>query len=218
MILYKFATRSRPEKFKRAVCNIEDFASQPFKILVSADVDDTTMYNYEMLKWIGEREEITIRYGNKVSKIEAINRDMDDAGEWDILVNMSDDMKFLIPAFDKRIVDAFKDDSRGFIHFPDGYTQDLSTLSIMSRRYYEIDNYIYHPDYKSLYCDNEATEVAKIRNEYKFVDEKIFEHQHPAWGKAVADDLLRETESHYYEDQAVYNKRKAAGFPVQSVH
>ena len=66
MILYKFATRSRPEKFKRAICNIADFASQPYKILVSADVDDTTMYNYEMLKWIGERDEITIRYGNKV--------------------------------------------------------------------------------------------------------------------------------------------------------
>jgi hypothetical protein len=212
MILYKFATRSRPEKFKRAICNIEDFATQPYKILVSADVDDVTMYNLKMMGWLQQHPKVSIQFGNKVSKIEAINRDMQKAKHWDILVNMSDDMKFLIKGFDKHIVEAFKDDSSGFIHFPDGYTQDLSTLSIMSRRYFEIDNYIYHPSYISLWADNEATEVAKMREEYKFVDEKIFEHQHPAWGKAIADDLLRESESYYHIDKATYDKRKAQGF------
>jgi hypothetical protein len=64
-----------------------------------------------------------------------------------------------------------------------------------------------------LWSDNEATEVAKTRNEYKFVNERIFEHQHPAWGKAVADDLLRESEGHYHEDKITYDRRKAMGFP-----
>jgi hypothetical protein len=218
MILYKFATRSRPEKFKRAICNIADNATQSYKILVSADVDDASMYNLTMMSWIKNHPKVSIQFGEKVSKIEAINRDMNKAKHWDILVNMSDDMKFLVKGFDERIVNAFKDDSRGFVHFPDGYTKELSTLSIMSRDYFKRDNYIYHSDYKSLWADNEATEVAKMRDEYKFVDEKIFEHQHPAWGKAVADDLLRESESHYHRDKEVYEKRKHLGFPPLSIH
>lgn len=215
MILYKFATRARPEKFKKAICNIAELATQPYKILVSADADDATMNNAEMKRWIGERKKIKILYGTKVSKIEAINRDMEYSGDWDILVNMSDDMKFIVPAFDKHIINAFRGNSKGFVHFPDGSrtAHELSTLSIISRRYYCIDRYIYHPAYRSLWCDNEAITVAKKRNEYKFVNINIFEHEHPDWQKAKTDQLYIENESYDLIDKETYYRRQSLGFP-----
>jgi hypothetical protein len=48
----------------------------------------------------------------------------------DIVVNMSDDMRFLVPGYDIKIINAFADDLDQFIHFPDGQGKSLITYDV----------------------------------------------------------------------------------------
>ena len=88
-------------------------------------------------------------------------------------------------------------------------------MSIMGEQYYRRFGYIYHPSYKSLWCDNEAQDVAKRLHRYKYVRQQIFEHQHHANGFGEKDALLVHTESFHKEDKANYINRKKRGFPIK---
>jgi len=212
-ILYKFATRSRPLKFRALIENIVQLTHhEDYTILVSIDEDDETMLNTDTLNL-----PIVLRVGNSKNKIDAINRDLP-YNDWDILVNVSDDMWFTKYGFDIDIIEAFENNLDQYIHFPDGFTNErLCSMSIIGREYYERFGYIYHPDYVSLWCDNESMEVAQMLGKYKYVNKNIFVHNHPVWLNQPQDELLRKTQSFERQDKRVYNKRKACGFPNHSI-
>ena len=210
-ILYNFATRSRPDKFKACIENMQSLAIHPYKILVKADLDDSSMGQ----DYVPKHDNIIYAYGNSDSKIHAINRDIDKVNDWDILVNVSDDQLFNKYGFDDTIINSF-DNNDQFLHFPDGNRSDLATMSIMGRKYFERFNYVYHPTYKSLWCDNEAQEVAISLGCYKFCNTHIFDHLHPAFGKGNYDAQYRKTESYSMMDKANYELRKFYGFPINT--
>lgn len=214
MILYNFASRSRPDKFFKAIENIHTLSKTEHIIVAKLDVDDNAMQNrFEEVNRCGA----VIVWGNSKNKIDAINRDIPEG--WDILVNMSDDMVFTKEGFDLDIIEAFKGGYDQFIHFPDGYTDDrLCSMSIIGKDYYDRFGYVYHPDYVSLWCDNEAQDVAKELGKYKFVNKNIFIHDHPAWTGAKPDQQLIETQKYYRQDERTYRKRKDCGFPKHSVY
>jgi hypothetical protein len=127
-------------------------------------------------------------------------------------------MRFIKAGYDIDIINAFEGNLDQFIHFPDGRVNHLlPTMSIMGRTYYERFNYIYHPQYFSLWCDNEAMDVAKKLGKYKYVPERIFDHYHPAWTGEPIDAQLRHTQGYYHIDEQTYIKRSAAGFPNENV-
>lgn len=225
-ILFKYATRSRRTNFLRGIDSIVNNLSdkENYHILISVDEDDCTMQPLPVLNC-----NHTYKVGKPNNKIEAINRDVNEFNyDWDILINMSDDMVFTQKDFDYTIRESFieigGEDSGGNIygetdydqclHFPDGNRNDLITMSIMGRGYYNRFNYIYHPDYISLYCDNEQTEVAKMLGCYKYVDKVIFNHLHPAYGKAVFDGQYQHTESFNEVDRQTYLRRKENNFYI----
>lgn len=208
-ILFKYATRSRPRHFERGIRSItQRVNSDNYIILVSIDSDDNTMKNKTF-----DYPNTMIVEGKSKNKIDAINRDFEFIKNWDILVNMSDDMTFIEQGFDDIIRAAFTEKDL-FIHFPDGNRKDLATMSIMDRTYYERFNYVYHPDYISLYCDNEAQEVAQALGRYKYVDKTIFNHLHPAYGKGVFDSQYARTESYNGQDRETYLRRKQINFEL----
>jgi len=133
---------------------------------------------------------------------------------WDVLINVSDDQVFVSKDFDLDIVNNMDNDTDMFLHFPDGNQGDLATMSIIGRKYYLRDRYIYHPNYESVYCDNEAQDVAKLRDCYKLVNKHIFNHEHPAWGKGPSDAQYQKTEhpATYQADYNTYLKRAAKNF------
>lgn len=211
MILFNFASRSRATKFKSCVENIRDLASGNYFILAKVDDDDPCVAEY--LTTPG----VQFSMGLSGSKVKAINRNIQ--GEWDILVNMSDDILWTEKGFDDIIREHMEEDC--FLHFPEEYADSqaqnkardtISVVSIMDKKYYDRFGYVYHPDYKSLWCDNEATEVARRLGRYKHVDKKIFEHIHPAAGKAQRDNQYKHTEGFYWRDKAIFEKRKAMNF------
>jgi hypothetical protein len=216
-ILYNFASRNRPDRFFAALDNIKEFSiSGDYIILAKIDDDDPCDYSR-----ISEYDNVIREGGFSESKIHAINRGIFPGG-WDILVNMSDDMRFITMGYDEIIRQHCGPDD--FLHFPDldadaqsnspNKDDSISTMSIMGRDYYNRFGYVYHPEYSSLWCDNEATAVAKLLGRYKHVPVRIFEHLHCAWGKAPRDAQYIKTESFFYKDKNVFNKRKAKGFPA----
>lgn len=218
-IHYNFATRSRPEKMAAAIATIFAYShKQDFTVgLTIDDDDDVTLNSNEMNDVLNHSNVYRAATGKSESKVHAINRGIE-GWEGDIVVNMSDDMRFLVPGYDIKIINAFADDLDQFLHFPDGRVNHLlPTMSIMGRTYYERFGYIYHPQYFSLWCDNEAMDVAKKLGKYKYVPERIFDHYHPAWTGEPIDALLRHTQGYFHIDEQTYIKRAAAGYPNHNV-
>lgn len=218
-ILFKFATRSRPDKFFAGIDNILSHIDDRwhYQILVSADDNDFSMNNesfYDkkcMYELAGKMDNVLMCYGTSENKIHAINRDIEKAKPWDILINFSDDMVFQVQGFDNIIRSHFNEffpDTDGCLHYPDGNTDLIITMSVLGRKYFDRLGYIYHPSYKSLWADNEQTDVARALGKYKFINQQLFEHQHPAWGKTSTDDQYKHTESFYHIDNQTYLHRK----------
>lgn len=220
-LLIKYATRGRAEWFKRAVINIiNTIGTNDFKIIVSADEDDVTMNNPNIHQFVWDNREcmVGIFYGPHVSKIHAINRDMEQADDdWTWLINMSDDMTFTKYMWDvtmqQRIKSVWGDSTDYFAHFSDGYVHDkLPTMSIMGREYYERDNYIYHPDYKSFSCDAEAMFVAMKRGRHHYFPDVLFLHQHPTQTPKPQDETYRVNSLATPHDLKVYWGRLNSNF------
>jgi hypothetical protein len=217
IILFNFATRSRPSKMLAAVNNITRLCKSDEYIIsiVIDDNDDETMRS-PYLQTVENTPNVVIQKGLSRNKVHAINRAMKlfEKKQWDILVNMSDDMEFEVHGFDD-IIRELMDREDLFLHLPDGFVDEkLPTMSIMDRKYYERFNYVYHPQYTSLWCDNEAMEVAISLCCYKYVNQRIFKHKHPLWMGDAYDKQMIKSQSFYNKDKVVYLKRKERGFPI----
>jgi hypothetical protein len=224
-ILYKLATRSRPERFAETLDSITSNSSNAnYLVLVSIDEDDESMQKYIDDKELGlgyPHINVVVVNGTSKNKIDAINRDVEKVTEkwnikWDILVNISDDMLITSNQFDSVVRSAFTETTDLFLHLPDGFVNEiLPTMSIMGVEYYNRFGYIYHPSYESVYCDNEAMDVAKMLNKHVYIDLKLFTHNHPAnVGRHLWDAQYERTESQtaHTSDCLNYEKRKSLLF------
>jgi hypothetical protein len=190
------------------IANREDY-----HVLISVDKDDQSMYPLPVLDG-----NYTFVVGNSKNKIDAINRDLNEFDyDWDILINMSDDMIFTKKGFDDVIRAEFYNDFNQYLHFNDGNQKsNVCTMHIVGRDYYNRFNYIYHPDYISLWSDVENDIVAKQLGCYKYMGDNVqlFRHLHPAWGLAKQDALSIKTEDRalWVADEITFNKRKIKNF------
>lgn len=212
-ILYNFASRSRPERFFETLDNIINLSeTTDFWFLVKIDSDDETMINknvLDKLQWYCSMFNMAVCVGASASKVHAINRDIPLNG-FDVICNMSDDMRFTIPGFDGYIRQHIELDT--LLHIPDNYAGDkVITMAIMDRDYYLRDKFIYNPAYYSLWCDNEQQAIAKARGRYRFVDLPIIEHLHYSNGQAGKDALYRRNDT-YQADKQIYLEREANNF------
>ena len=154
--------------------------------------------------------------GVSKNKIDAVNRDIIIHPSWDILVVISDDMRFVRKDADKIIIEdmtKYFPDTDGVLHYNDGNQKgNVMTMSIIGRKYYERDKYVYNPAYESVWCDAEETEKAYMRGKYKYMGDSniIFNHLHPAWNLSDWDDQYRKTEDAETEqkDKALFLSRR----------
>ena len=120
-ILFKLTSRERPKKFLTTLKSIVDNLTpgSDHLLIITLDSDDSTLPEYiEGFKALDEEKklpEAIIRQSGSDSKVFAINRDMPDNMEWDILVNVSDDQIFTKSGFDQDIVKGFVEAHRGSI-------------------------------------------------------------------------------------------------------
>lgn len=219
MLLIKFPSRSRPEKLLYAYEKYISLAKAPEKIksIISLDLDDPTATQDLFDKLMKIHPATTICVGPSLGKIGAVNRDMDKAEEYDIILLASDDMIPEYPGYDEIIrtnMTHHFPDTDGVLWFSDGFQkQNLNTLCILGRKYYQRFGYIYHPAYKSLWCDNEFTVVASNLRRQIYFDTVIIRHYHPVITKGPADQLYVENEKYFNEDRQTFMKRRSNNFP-----
>lgn len=207
-ILVKWPTRSRPEKFFKMLDRYRALESgkHAVRYLVSCDLDDDSMNNEDVRARLSGIPLLEVRFGHSTTKVEAVNADIAGVdGDWDILVATSDDMKPMMRNWDDIV--ACEMQGEDAVWFYDGHAKGVCTLSIMSRAKYEEQGYVYHPAYKSLFCDNEWTDTAKPR----FIPQVVIRHEWP--DRRGRDALLVRNNSYWNEDQATYYKRMKDGFP-----
>ena len=235
-LLIQFPTLARQSKFTQCLSKYVNMASGLHEIMfnINCDVDDPTMNNDEARKNINDifshqyntpnRAKAKVHYDRGTTKISAIN-DHIDAASCDILICASDDMIPHVDGWDNEIAKAMEEhypDLDGCVHFNDGVTDvKLITFSILGRKLYKHFGYIYHPDYKSLYCDDEFTQEVTRMDKVKYIDKVIIKHEHYGEkGNNNSGDLdfaAKKTLVYSGRDGMVFEHRKKLGFPKERV-
>lgn len=225
-MLLKYPTRQRQLKFFENLIDYIDKSSGKHDLLVvvSMDDDDSEMNNdfsRDAFAHLAEDGvEISYHYGSSNGKIAAINRDIP-TGDWDIVVSTADDMEPVEDGWDDIIVQDmlrefpnldgalnYNNDPRLEDKGPDGY-KTLITLPVIGRKLYNRFGYIYHPDYKSEWCDNEQTEVFEILGVLRHINRRPIVHK---WAENQDSLMRRNMQIGWDIDRQTYVRRKANGF------
>lgn len=218
-LLIKFPTRSRPEKFFSVLDKYYNLLDdlENTKFIISCDSDDKEMNCVDIINKFNHYKNLNFFFGNNKNKVEAINADMID-DDFDIILLASDDMIPQEKGYDTIIKQSFKKffpDTDGVLWFNDGYQgQNLNTLCILGKKYYQRFGYIYNPTYVSLWCDTEFTDVSKILNKVKYIPHVIIKHEHPVWLGEKWDDLQVKNDSYNNSDMINYKTRKEKNFYI----
>jgi hypothetical protein len=221
-ILVKLPSRGRPEKLlhtlKLYIEKADDLSRMFF--MITLDSDDPTVTHELVEQILALRPNIQITLGLSGSKIAAINRDLQNAPPFDILLLASDDMIPVVQGYDNVIRSAMRaryPNTDGVLWFNDGFQgRRLNTLSILGRKYFQRFGYIYHPEYKSLWCDNEFTDVAEKLHRQTYIHQVIIRHEHPGHGVGVFDEVYTRNLTND-SDKAVYERRRRRGFDIPPV-
>jgi hypothetical protein len=213
-ILVKFPSRGRPEKLKQVLTKYVTMAINPSNMvfMVTLDSNDSTVTMELIDSLIAIHPNISVRVGISGTKVKAINRDMEYAPFFDILLLASDDMIPELYGYDEIIknhMHRFYPDTDGVLWFNDGKRgKELNTLSILGKKYYDRFGYIYHPAYKSFYCDNEFMDIANRLGKQTYIDTVIIRHVHVTQDPSLDDDTYRINTIFADEDRQLYLDRK----------
>jgi hypothetical protein len=193
--------------------------------IISMDRDDDTMNNDPVRNRldaiIAGGVDLKYFYGDSKTKIEAVNADMDKASDdWDMVFNGQDDMIPLVHGYDdlmlSKLVEHFPD-TDGVLWLDDHYMgfDKNCTIVAAGRKYYDRFGYIYQPAYKSVFADNEYTEVIQENGKFVYVKDDIVKHDWVGNNQSL-DPLLQRNEQPwlYTYDKMVFEGRKARGFPT----
>jgi hypothetical protein len=217
-ILVKFPTRSRPANFVKALNGyISNQTTTNVHYLVTIDSDDRSMDNVR--DSLLEHDFITVDVGKSYSKIHACNRGLASFGDdWDIVLLASDDMICQRKGWDAQLIEEMTThfpDTDGVLFHNDGYLGErLNTFCILGRKYFERFGYIYNPEYKSFWCDNEFMNVAQRLGAQKYFPDVLFKHEHPANNGGQMDSLYLQANNDYQTDKQTHEKRKKRQYDI----
>ena len=217
-LLIKFPTRNRKNKFFKVLRQYqnlcEDLDNTYF--LITLDNDDESMNSSDVEDIFNTFKNVKVIYGTSNSKIHAVNRDIELVNDWDIVLLASDDMTPKVKGYDNIIRNKMKEfysDTDGILWFNDGHMGNkLNTLCILGKKYYDRFGYIYHPEYKSVWSDNEFMLVGNILGKQTYFEQVIIEHEHPDWGYGSRDEIHQNNSKNENQDKLLFTKRKDNNF------
>lgn len=216
-ILIKFPTKNRKDKFFTVLDQYYNLSENidDIEFLITIDSDDTNMNNNETLDKLKTYKNLKYDLGFSKNKIDAVNRGIIN-DNYDIILVASDDMIPKVKGYDNIIrlkMQELYPDTDGVLWFNDGNQGNrLNTLCILGKKYYQRFNYIYHPDYTSLWADNEFMDVANLLNKQTYFNDIIIRHEHPDVGFGQRDFVHFDNIKFDYIDKGIYIKRKNINF------
>ena len=216
-LLIKFPTRSRVVKFFNTLDIYYKLLSNKCDVefLITCDNDYLSMNNSTVRDRFKTYSNLEVEYGDSQTKIEAINTGVSQRN-FDIILLASDDMIPVVSGYDLIIINKMREnfpDFDGILWFNDGLQQErLNTLCILGRPYYNRFNYIYNPEYKSLWCDVEFTQVGYLLKKQKYFNQTIIKHNHYSVINEDADVLYTKNDMDNDVDKITYLKRYTNNF------
>ena len=189
---------------------LKSSCSHTIEHILSVDFDDIELKNYKFL--FG-----TIEINDNKSVVDATNIACKKA-IGDILVYLSDD--FNCPDnWDELIVDAFGDkiNEPCCIKVDDclqRFDVAVLTIPIITKHLYNKLGYFWHPEYKSMFVDEDLFWTCNNNDWLLKVPYLRFEHHHPANGKALNDETYIRSAANWNQGKEVYLKRKSLNFPL----
>lgn len=220
-LLIKMPTRSRPERFLAMLTRYRDHLSGKHQVrfVISCDVDDESMNNEGMKSLLQSMPDVDLHFSENRNKVEAINADLHHYESFRALLVASDDMVPQIRGYDDiilRAMNRYFPSTDGALFFNDGFRgRDLNTLPIMGEAYYRRFGHVYRPDYFSLWCDNEFTEVARLLGRQVYIDQVIIRHEHALNTGQSLDGLYTKNEEFFHRDREVFEARRKSLFDVR---
>lgn len=217
-LLIKFPTRSRPEKFFSALEKYRTFqATDNVQYVISCDIDDTTMNNKNVINKLKTYKDLHFYFSENSSKVQACNANLNNIN-FDIVLLASDDMIPVVYGYDvyiKKYMESLYPDTDGVLWFNDGFQgKNLNTLSILGKKYYDRFGYIYNPEYKSLYCDQEFTQVSLMLKKTTYFNTCIIKHEQYSIINKDPDELYIKNDALQSIDLEVYKKRASCNFSL----
>lgn len=214
-LLIKFASRSRPALFAETFAKW-NAVPEHVDFIVSLDRDDEGLAAY--LDFLRDKPNVQTFVGESSCKVAAINRDVERADfAWSALAVAADDMlpqRVDYAAEIARLMQRHFPDTDGVLHLNDGRAGErCPTMPVLGRKYYDRFNYIFRPEFRSVYCDDALGEVAKGLGKIRYVPDVLIAHK---WTDATGFDALNrrnEDRKLYDADGEMLKQLRAAGFP-----
>ena len=224
-LLFKYPCRGRKELLFKSLDSLNDNIRDRnnYHIGLTLDTDDEILNTPEVIDRINTYQNVSIQWGLSDSKINAVNRHVSDY-DWDLIIVWSNDMVATFYGFD----DVMRTDSLQqleihnydmLLHFPEPDSVDvLNVLYIATKKYYDRFGYVYHPSYKSLWCDNESMCVAKMLGRYHFFGTQgLYVHANPAYAHSLGnrDMLFDEQQGYWQQDEDNFHRRRKLNFELK---
>lgn len=213
MISLIHPSKGRPQKSFDNAKDWIDKAAVPVELIVSIDFDDpfkmdyTTRYFDYPCNLICEQNTSVVEATNKAARL----------AKGDILIYLSDDFK-CFDGWGIAVDKEFQNEDRPLLVKVDDCLQKFSvpvlTIPIMNRALYHKLGYFWHPDYKSMFVDEDLYWTCQKLGAMKYAPHLKFPHHHVCNGKAPDDDTYRASSANWEQGKAVYLSRKAEGFPL----
>lgn len=206
MISLLHPSRGRPQQAFDTAKKWIDRAGVEVEHILSIDMSDPAKFDYLNFKW-----QQVICNENK-SVVEATNRAAK-VSQGDILVYLSDD--FDCPeGWGELVLKEFE--NRPLLIKVDDCLQPLGTMvltiPIMNRQLYDKLGYFWHPDYMSMFVDEDLFWTTRKMGALKYSEHLKFPHLHPAKGLAPDDETYRRSSKNWDQGKRLFAQRMAQGF------
>ncbi|MBP6512317.1 MAG: glycosyltransferase [Bacteroidia bacterium] len=178
---------------------------------ISLDTSDNTVEDYK--NTFKDVDVKILMYPNR-SIVDAVNNGANWASG-DIFVVVSDDFE-AFKGWDTAIIERLDINRAELLHTFDTIQNNVCTLPILTKKYFELFGHIYHPHYISMFADDDMTECAKLVNGYVEAFDLVFAHNHWVNGKNPKDKTYdRENSKTAWEvGKRMFQQRKARRFDL----
>jgi hypothetical protein len=208
MISLIHPSRGRPQKAFATAKKWIDSAGANVEHIISIDANDTFKNEYSQLTW----QHLIVNDNNSV--VEATNHAAKMA-KGDILIYLSDD--FECPDNWAMLVEKEFEERPMLLKVDDclqKFEVAVLTIPIMNRKLYDRLGHFWHPDYKSMFCDEDLFWTVRKLGALKMAEHLKFPHIHPANGKAANDETYKRSALNWDSGQATFKNRRGQGFPI----
>ena len=187
-------------------------ASHTHEHIISIDTTDPDVAGYRDL---ASRHGLTLTVNANRTMVDATNRGLALA-TGDVVVVVSDD--FGCPErWDEALAAVIGTRARAAVLVHDGGSARILTLPVVTRAYATELGYLYYPSYRSMYADDDLTEVA--RRDGVLIDARhiVFPHRHYSIDGVPADATYaaQDSTSAWWHGWRVFQKRRLVNFGVR---